>query len=245
MKASVGMWLLALLALGLLAACSDEVEPTQQEEIAATKADLSKFQDVTVADDNGYVFDIGALFPLPPGVKNFCADGQSFGAMGVHFIAVNPVTFQFVFEGTDPKKPTVLLYDTVWDGVSTYPDHTLTHGVNHASLDGFTFELIAAEWFQTLIGPNGPIFVEADLAGVDLASFESSRPRMFQQPFNGPMWGHECGQPLHFDMHVWLWRENPAGIFDDFNRNVQCSTANLPVLPILSQPTLQPLAPPC
>ena len=48
-------------------------------------------------------------------------------------------------------------------------------------------------------------------------------PILFGQTFNGPMPGHEPGMPEHYDLHVWLWQANPAGIFADFNPNVRCS----------------------
>jgi hypothetical protein len=55
-------------------------------------------------------------------------------------------------------------------------------------------------------------------------------------PFHGPMFGHEhwagspylgpdglAGwQPIHYDLHAWIWEENPTGMFQDFNPNVSC-----------------------
>ena len=32
-------------------------------------------------------------------------------------------------------------------------------------------------------------------------------------PFDSPMLGHEPGMPVHYDLHVWLYRHNPAGLF--------------------------------
>jgi hypothetical protein len=47
-------------------------------------------------------------------------------------------------------------------------------------------------------------------------------PILFGRPFDGPMLGHEPGQPPHYDFHVWVWQANPAGIFTPFNPNVSC-----------------------
>lgn len=33
---------------------------------------------------------------------------------------------------------------------------------------------------------------------------------------------NDVSQPPHFDLHVWLWQANPAGIFAIFNPNVSC-----------------------
>lgn len=39
---------------------------------------------------------------------------------------------------------------------------------------------------------------------------------------HGPMPGHAPGEPEHYDLHLWAWRENPSGILADFNPNVEC-----------------------
>ena len=51
---------------------------------------------------------------------------------------------------------------------------------------------------------------------------DDDRPSLFGQPFDGPMPGHFPGQPDHYDLHVWLWRFNPAGMFAQFNPRVSC-----------------------
>jgi hypothetical protein len=28
--------------------------------------------------------------------------------------------------------------------------------------------------------------------------------------------------PVHYDLHVWLWQDNPAGMFALFNPTVTC-----------------------
>lgn len=47
-------------------------------------------------------------------------------------------------------------------------------------------------------------------------------PVIFGRPLDGPMEQHESGQPPHYDLHVWLWKANPSGIFAPFNPNVSC-----------------------
>jgi hypothetical protein len=47
-------------------------------------------------------------------------------------------------------------------------------------------------------------------------------PIIFGRPLDGPMEQHEPGQPPHYDLHVWLWKANPAGIFAPFNPKVSC-----------------------
>lgn len=68
--------------------------------------------------------------------------------------------------------------------------------------------LVAAEWF------------------VPLATGITERPVLFGRPFDGPMAGHEPLMPdalHHYDLHVWLWKENPAGLFNAINPTVGCA----------------------
>lgn len=71
-----------------------------------------------------------------------------------------------------------------------------------------TLRLVAAEWF------------------VPLATGVAERPSIFGRPFDGPMEGHEPLMPRelhHYDLHVWLFKENPAGLFHWTNPAVGCA----------------------
>ena len=63
-------------------------------------------------------------------------------------------------------------------------------------------------------------YFQADADG-DLNT-DDDRPFMFDLPFDGPMFGHEPGMPVHYDLHVWLYRHNPAGLFAMWNPRVSC-----------------------
>jgi len=75
-------------------------------------------------------------------------------------------------------------------------------------------------------GPNG----RRQLVGVEYfqadgdgnLGTDGDRPSLFGQPFDGPMPGHGPGQPPHYDLHAWLWRHNPAGMFAPFNPQLSC-----------------------
>lgn len=74
---------------------------------------------------------------------------------------------------------------------------------------GDTLQLVGAEWFVP-------------------TQLNSERPTLFGRAFDGPMAGHEPIMPAgleHFDLHVWLWRENPAGLFTPTNPKVKCPAA--------------------
>ncbi len=69
--------------------------------------------------------------------------------------------------------------------------------------------LAGAEWFT------------ADL-DQDLST-DAGRPVLFGQRFDGPMPGHEPGMPIHFDLHAWIWQDNPLGTFAAWNPALTCS----------------------
>ena len=76
-------------------------------------------------------------------------------------------------------------------------------------------------------GPNGRLrlgaveYLRADV-DQDLTT-DPDRPYLFDRyPFEGPMEGHEPGMPVHFDLHVWLYKSNPAGQLVGFNPSVSC-----------------------
>ena len=51
---------------------------------------------------------------------------------------------------------------------------------------------------------------------------DEDRPHLFGRGFDGPMEGHEPGMPVHYDLHAWVWKRNPAGTFAQFNPRVTC-----------------------
>lgn len=73
---------------------------------------------------------------------------------------------------------------------------------------GGKLNLVGAEWFV----PTA--------TGVDRA------PELFGHKFWGPMEGHEPLQPMslaHYDLHVWLFKDNPEGLFAPTNPAVKCA----------------------
>jgi len=51
---------------------------------------------------------------------------------------------------------------------------------------------------------------------------DGDRPVLLGQPFDGPMPGHGPGMPVHYDLHVWTHKANPAGVFAPWNPKVSC-----------------------
>lgn len=67
---------------------------------------------------------------------------------------------------------------------------------------------------------TGVEYIRTD-ADQDLAT-DDDRPSLFGLPFDGPMLGHEPGQPIHYDLHAWVWKHNRAGTFAQWNPTVSC-----------------------
>ena len=71
---------------------------------------------------------------------------------------------------------------------------------------GDSLRLVAAEWFVP-------------------TQVSHARPALFGRPFDGPMEGHHPVMPEalhHWDLHVWLWKPNPAGMFSPTNPALHC-----------------------
>ena len=91
--------------------------------------------------------------------------------------------------------------------------------------DGADLRLVAAEWF------------------IPLATGIKERPALFGQPFDGPMEGHEPLMPAglhHYGLHVWLFKENPAGWFATTNPTVVCGDGPYSLLEEPPKPVAQP-----
>lgn len=71
--------------------------------------------------------------------------------------------------------------------------------------------LVALEWMR--IDGDGDLETDDD------------RPRLFGEPFKGPMPGHGEGEPVHYDLHAWVWQNNPDGTFADWNPKLRCPGA--------------------
>lgn len=115
------------------------------------------------------------------------------GAMGIH--AVNPTLAGDLT--IDPLRPELLLY---------LPDQN------------GNLKLVGVEYFAVALTPTGPWFGSEPPAG----GFVNAAPTVFGQTFDGPMPGHNPSMPWHYDLHVWLWADNPSGLFAPFNPALSC-----------------------
>jgi hypothetical protein len=176
-----------------MAAPAAEVEP----DLAAVRLATERFQDVEVALAEGYIRD--------PSDTCETADMMGLpaerGAMGVHYFRpdllgiTSPPDARVNGSGvhTDFLTPAILIYEPQADG---------------------GLELVAVE---------NLVFTEAwHAAGhVDRPAFQGVPYDHMADDTATPVDEAHMFEP-HYDRHVWLYRENPNGIYTQFNPNVSC-----------------------
>jgi hypothetical protein len=121
-----------------------------------------------------------------------CLSVPNLGAMGVHYI--NPVRAMDL--DVNANEPELLLYEPTKNG---------------------RMRLVGVEYFVPVL-VNGQLWFGNEAP----TTVDNAAPQLFGQTFDGPMAGHEPGMPWHYDLHVWVWRNNPSGLFAQFNPKVQC-----------------------
>lgn len=168
-----------------------------EPDLAAVREAAARFQDVEVALAEGYLRD----------PANLCDDaammGQppELGAMGIHYFRPDllgitaPPNPRVNGSGThvDFLRPAVLIYEPQADG---------------------SLELVAVE---------NLVFVEAwEAAGhISPPAFQGVPfDRMEDDPATEADEAHMFAP--HYDRHVWLFRENPNGVFAQYNPAVSC-----------------------
>ncbi len=75
---------------------------------------------------------------------------------------------------------------------------------------GDRLRLVAAEWFVP-------------------TAVSKQAPMIFGTRLEGPMEGHAPVLPVelhHWDLHVWLWKDNPNGLMDPTNPTVKCPNSS-------------------
>lgn len=165
-------------------------------DLDALRAATDKYKDVNVALAEGYI-------PDPSGhCVSASAEGlpAEWGGMGLHYL--NPALLQLTageprVDGmgthTDFMQPAILLYEPQPDG-----------SLQLVGIENLVFE---AAWKAA--GHDSPPMI------------------------NGRMWDHMAdngatpgdeahGFMPHYDQHVWLQRDNPAGVLMPFNPMVHC-----------------------
>jgi len=169
-------------------------EPTLAEVRAATE----RFQDVKIALVEGYIRDPFDLCDTAV----MMGRPASLGAMGVHYFRPDLLGI------TAPPSPRV-------DGVGTHTDFRTPSILIYEPQDDGSLALVAVEnlvfaraWRET--GHSAP----PTFHGVpydtmtDDPTTETDEAHLFAS---------------HFDRHLWIYRDNPNGVFAPFNPEVTCA----------------------
>lgn len=169
-------------------------EPTLEEVRAATE----RFQDVNVALAEGYIRDPFDLCETAA----MMGRPAELGAMGVHYFRPD------VLGVTEPPSPRV-------NGNGTHTDfRTPAILIYEPQADG-SLELVAVENLVFIAGWEASGHTEPPtFHGV---AFD----RMEDDPNTAADEAHMFWP--HYDRHVWVYRENPNGVFAPFNPAVTCA----------------------
>jgi hypothetical protein len=177
-----------------VSAPSGGAEPTLNEVRAATE----RFRDVKVALAEGYIPDPG----------NVCETAEHMGqpaeagVMGIHYFRPDLLGI------TGPPNPRV-------DGTGTHTDFTKPAVLIYEPQENGSLELVAVE---------NLVFIKAWEAAGNKAppSFQGvPYDRMADDPATPLDEAHHF-EP-HYDRHVWIHRDNPNGVFAQYNPNVTCN----------------------
>lgn len=196
MRAKIGAAALAVVAgiCGSVALAGNNGEPSLEE----VKELTAKYQDVQVALAEGYIRDPGDICDT----ADMMGRPKELGAMGIHFFRPDllgisaPPNPRVDGNGThtDFLKPSILIYEPQADG----------------SLELVAVEnLVFAKAWHAAGHDRPPSFhgVEYDSMKDDPAT-AIDEAHMFEP---------------HYDRHVWLYRDNPNGVFAQFNPKVSCA----------------------
>jgi len=196
MRTKIGAAALAVV-MGLCASASlagNQGEPSLDEVRALT----AKYQDVKVAMADGFVRDPGNMCDT----ADMMGRPKKLGAMGIHYFRPDllgisdPPNPRVSGTGThtDFRKPSILIYEPQADG-----------SLKLVAVENLVFR---KSWHEAG-NERPPSFhgVEYDNMWDDPAT-EIDEAHMFEP---------------HYDRHVWLYRDNPNGMFAQFNPKVSCA----------------------
>jgi hypothetical protein len=208
MKTKTARLVPILVSACMAAACSEMKSPTMpdaavlpaQQSTASTASDVAALAAVRQATAAFHDVDQAVAAGYTSPVGGHCEETAA-GAMGVHSLNEplrrNPALI--------PEQPEILLYLPTGNG---------------------NYRLVGVEYFQALLlrntqtGQVAPWFSPTPWPAEYVVV--NSSPSLFGQNFQGPMPGHVPGMPWHYDLHVWVWSPNPAGMFAQWNPALSC-----------------------
>ncbi len=101
-------------------------------------------------------------------------------------------------------------------------------GQHYANVDKVLDPSISAldpEVFVYEPRPNGTlrlVAVEYVVFKADWDALHPNPPQLFGRTFSSIPAGNRYGLPDFYELHAWIWKGNPRGVFDDWNPTVSC-----------------------
>ena len=196
MRAMIGTAALAAV-MGICAPAAlagDKTEPSLDEVRALT----AKYQDVNAALAEGYIRDPGNMCDT----ADMMGRPKELGAMGIHYFRPDllgissPPNPRVSGTGThtDFRKPAILIYEPQADG-----------SLKLVAVENLVFD----KAWQAAGKGNWPSFQGQPYnAMADDPATAIDEAHLFEP---------------HHDLHVWLYRANPNGMFAQFNPGVSCA----------------------
>jgi hypothetical protein len=200
--AMVAIALAGALAASSTVGAAGPTEPTRpgpgEPTLAEVRSATERFRDVKVALAEGYMRD-----PF-----NMCDSADmmgkpaSLGAMGIHYFRPDLLGI------TEPPSPRV-------NGTGTHTDFRQPAILIYEPQKDGSMELVAVE--------NLVFKASWRAAGhTEPPTFHGVPYDSMQDDPSTPIDEAHMFEP-HFDRHVWIYRDNPAGVFTPFNPAVSCA----------------------
>ena len=188
----------AFAAAGTAVAADENVPGPGEPTLAEVRQATERFRDVNVALAEGYIRD---PFDICDSAE-IMGRPASLGAMGIHFFRPDLLGI------TAPPSPRV-------NGVGTYIDFRKPSILIYEPQADGSLELVAVE---NLV-----------FAAAWKAAGHAEPPSFHGVPYDSMM--DDPGTAIdeahmfepHFDRHVWIYRDNPNGVFAQFNPTVSCA----------------------
>jgi hypothetical protein len=207
MKHSLSLLVAALTLVGASSSALAQAAPqmaarpataSADRDLTAVRAATQRFGDVKVALAEGYI-------PDPSGMcitSEIEGQPRQLGAMGIHYFRPDLLGI------TGPPNPRV-------NGTGTHTDFTTPAVLIYEPQEDGSLQLVAVE---------NLIFQKAwkDAGNTAPPSFMGNEYYpMVDNPLTEADEAH--GFEPHYELHFWLYRENPNGMFSPFNPRASCA----------------------
>lgn len=188
-------------APALTSALTSAAAPELSPALMATRAALDKYKDPMAAVRDGY-FSTVACMEFRGGVASGGASGYAANsAHGAGHDASHDAGHEHMTYAAGAMGVHFLNTANIGPTLDSLKPQVLLY-----EPVGDKLQLVGAEWFAPVAVAKTP-------------------PTIFGQTLQGPMEGHAPIMPAglrHWDLHVWLWKDNPAGVFVPTNARVKC-----------------------